>query len=296
MKKGLILINAYSQLPTSINQSKRLKEELEKLGVKTDVMRNDGFYAYINSVGDIESVAKQYNFCIYLDKDKYISEMLEKCGLRLFNSHKAITDCDDKMTTYIQLANNGIVIPKTYPGLLCYDPDEKVKDFSLDIVEKGLGYPLIVKSSYGSLGKEIYKVDNREQLQKVSEYLKCKPHLFQEFVGSSCGRDIRVIIIDGKFVACMMRKSEGDFRSNIEIGGEGYPIEITEELKNECVKISKLLNLDYCGIDILFGKKQGEYLVCEVNSNAFFGGIESVTGVNVAKEYAKHIIKEVYGE
>ena len=35
------------------------------------------------------------------------------------------------------------------------------------------------------------------------------------------------------------------------------------------------------------------YTVCEVNSNAFFGGIERITGVNVAERYAEYIISVV---
>ncbi|MDE6667605.1 MAG: RimK family alpha-L-glutamate ligase, partial [Clostridia bacterium] len=50
---------------------------------------------------------------------------------------------------------------------------------------------------------------------------------------------------------------------------------------------------DYCGIDVLYGENGG-YLVCEVNSNAFFGGIERVTGVNVARLYAEYICSKIY--
>ncbi|MEG2116932.1 MAG: RimK family alpha-L-glutamate ligase, partial [Clostridia bacterium] len=53
-------------------------------------------------------------------------------------------------------------------------------------------------------------------------------------------------------------------------------------------KVAEILDLDYCGIDLLFGEN-GEPIVCEVNSNAFFGGIETVTHLNVAKRYAEYI-------
>ena len=38
----------------------------------------------------------------------------------------------------------------------------------------------------------------------------------------------------------------------------------------------------------------GEPIVCEVNSNAFFDGIEMISGVNVAKAYAEYIIKTLH--
>ena len=65
----------------------------------------------------------------------------------------------------------------------------------------------------------------------------------------------------------MQRKSNSDFRSNIELGGEGECYAIDAKLNDICVRTAKILNLDYCGIDVLFG--ENGYLVCEVNSNAF---------------------------
>ena len=65
-------------------------------------------------------------------------------------------------------------------------------------------------------------------------------------------------------------------------------------MKNLCLKVAKILNLDYCGVDVLFGKDG--YLICEVNSNAFFDGIEAATGINVARAYAEHICSQIYGK
>ena len=293
MKKGLILVNAYTRQERSLNQSKRLKEELEKNGVSIDIKRNDFFVAQIDNGGNLKSQAKGYDFCIYLDKDKYVSLMLEKSGLRLFNSHSAIQACDDKMQTAILLAENSIPMPHTLPGLLCYE-NQKLNIKAIEKVAKTLGFPVIIKSSYGSLGKEVYKADDMAELCAIAEKLKFAPHLFQEFIKSSCGKDIRVIVIGGKFVAAMLRQSKGDFRSNLELGGEGRSIVLPKEAQELCEKVARLLNLDYCGIDILLG--ENKYYVCEVNSNAFFGGIEAVTGVNIAEKYATYICQKVYGE
>lgn len=292
MKKGLILINAYSKLKSSLNGSQRLKEELEKLGVCADIYRNDYFVAHINRSGDIETQVDGYDFCIYLDKDKYISHMLEKSGLRLFNSHTAIEVCDDKMLTAITLANNGIPMPKTLAGLLCYDESAEIGEDTFKRIENALGYPVVVKASYGSLGQGVYKADGREELVKIADKLKCKPHLFQQFIKESEGRDIRAIVIGGKFVASMIRKSNGDFRSNLELGGTAQAFDPPQEVVSLCERVASLLKLDYCGIDLLFGKDG--YYICEVNSNAFFGGIEQATKVNIAKAYAEHIFNEIY--
>ncbi len=289
-KKGLIIVNAYSNLTSSLNQSKRLKEEFLKLNVEIDVVRNNEFICGIKD-SKVICNALDYDFCVYLDKDKYVSSMLEKAGIKLFNSHDAIRVCDDKMETYIALANNNIPIVDTFSGMLCYTSGSKISSSSLDKIESALGYPVVVKKSYGSLGSGVYKADNRSQLQDLANALINEPHVFQKFVKTSQGKDTRIIVIGGKVVAQMNRISNGDFRSNIELGGRGEITELSKEYKEIAEKTAKCLGLDYCGIDVLQGETSP--LICEVNSNAFFGGIESVTGVNVAKLYAEHILNSI---
>lgn len=293
MKKGIILVNAYYDLPAYLNQAYRLKEEFSKLGITADIVASDGIGLYLSD-GKVK-LTDVPDFCIYYDKDKYLSQMLEKAGVRLFNPHSAIVACDDKTTTLVALAGNGIPMPDTVSGLLCFTPEKKVSKETLDNIENTLGYPLIAKESYGSLGKGVYKIDDREKLERIAEKLKTKPHLYQKYVATSYGRDMRVVVVGGKTVAAMIRRSNGDFRSNIELGGKGEKLEADERLKALSEKVARLLSLDYCGIDWLFGEN-GEPVLCEVNSNAFFGGIEHVTGINVAKAYAEHVNAVIYGK
>ncbi|MDE7082903.1 MAG: RimK family alpha-L-glutamate ligase [Clostridia bacterium] len=293
MKRAVILTNAYSTLPTGLNQAERLKSEFERLGVSAEIRRN-GFFASLDKDGTVINNFCGYDFCVYLDKDKYTSAILEKSGLRLFNSHAAVRVCDDKAETHLALAGQGIPMPPTVAGLLCYDAGASVRSNDIDFIARTLGYPVIVKESYGSLGKGVYKADDRHELEVLCEKLKLVPHLFQKFISTSAGKDLRVIVIGGKAVAAMQRKSDTDFRSNLELGGTAKSAEIDERLRDICELTAKTLNLDYCGIDVLYGEN-GEYLVCEVNSNAFFGGIERVTGVNIARLYAEYICTKIYG-
>lgn len=289
MKKALILVNAYSRLPSSSYQAERLKDEFALSGVTADIRRND-LNLYIKN-GALCGLDENYGFAVYLDKDKYTARMLESGGLRLFNRREAVEVCDDKMLTHLALAGKGVPMPDVVAGRLCYDKDAEVDERFLQSVGDRLGYPVAVKESFGSLGKGVYKADNYEELKYLSEKLKLVPHLYQKFISQSAGRDIRVIVVGGKCVASMLRQSSGDFRSNIGLGGTGTPYPMNAALEELCLKTASILNLDYCGIDVL--EADGAYLICEVNSNAFFGGIEKTTGVNVAKEYVQYILKEV---
>lgn len=282
--KALILINPYLNKESEFYQSRRLKEELERIGVSCDVLPNQ-WQAEIVGGRIAETLTRQYAFCVYFDKDRYVPRMLEKKGLRLYNRAEAVELCDDKMLTHIALAERGIPMPRTVPAPLCYKDEAKIGEIALD-----LGFPLVVKECFGSFGQQVYLVNDKEELTVLSEKLKLRPHLYQEYIGTSTGRDVRVICIGGKAVASMLRTSDRDFRSNLGLGGRGKPYDLDEKGRTLCEEVCKIVNLDYCGIDLLFGERG--FLVCEVNSNAFFGGVERVTGVNVARLYAEYLVRK----
>lgn len=260
------------------------------MGVDAEIKRNDTFLTAVE--GGSITVAQSFDFCVYLDKDKYVSRLLERSGVRLFDSADAIEYCDDKMTTHIMLAGHGINMPDTLPGLLCYDKTARIDPAVLDEVERRLGYPVVVKQSFGSLGSGVFKADDRAELEKIAEAVKTEPHLFQKFVAGSAGRDMRVIVVGGKVLGGMLRFSSSDFRSNVGLGGSAQKVDVPQQVQAAALKVADVLGLDYCGIDFLV---DDGYPVCEVNSNAFFDAFEAATDINVAGAYAKHIVNTVYG-
>lgn len=290
--KGILLVNAYYRAEEYLYQARRMREELAARGVAVDVVRNDGFAMQIRGE-DYVNPYTNYDFCIYWDKDKYVLDMLDRKGMRLFNPAEAIRLCDDKMSTYIALAGHGIPMPHTLPGLLCFRPEEPLRVETVDAVERALGYPLVAKYCYGSLGAGVYRVDDREALIRRMREMQCAPHLFQQYVGTESGRDVRVIVVGGEVLGGMLRRSDGDFCANIGAGGHGQPFALDEDWRQLAVKVARTLRLDYCGIDFLFGAEGP--VVCEVNSNAFFGAFERTTGVNVAAAYAAHICRVTKG-
>ncbi len=203
MKKGIIFVNGYTQSVTELNQPNRIREELDLLGVKTEIRRNLCFSAGLNSRSEIVTDCRHFDFCVYLDKDKYLPRMLEDAGLRLFNCARAVELCDDKMATFIALQGTGLRIPKTFAAPLNYTLQAPVNCDMLEKISEELRFPLVVKECYGSLGKGVYLVKNMTELQRIAEELKGKPHLFQEFISESAGKDLRVIAIGEKsFPAC----------------------------------------------------------------------------------------------
>lgn len=282
--KCIIVVNAYIKNNSQIMQARRIAEELQILGSDCKIVKNFNL-AEMNG-GNI--VVENYECCVFLDKDQAAARMLEKCGIKLYNSAKAIEVCDNKILTHIALSNCGIPMPDCVYAPLCYYDDAEIPDEFIQSTADRLGFPLVAKKCYGSLGSGVYCIKSKEQLRAFEKQNKLYGHFYQKFVGSG-GEDIRVIVIGGKYVCAMKRRNEKDFRSNIELGGTGTKFEADSPLMELCEKVAKILQLDYCGIDVLTDC-DGKRYICEVNSNAFFAEAERVCGINIAKKYAELII------
>lgn len=291
--QGLIIINGYPNGEKFYRQANRIAEELRLLGIETDVLRNGEMTAAILSTGDVTAFTdKKYDFAVYLDKDKYLGRILEKTGLRLFNGAAAVETCDDKMSTYLALLGAGVPLVESIPAPLCYTPNAKANESFLQTVAKQLGFPMVMKQSYGSFGAGVQLVRDMPELINVEQENLYRPHFYQRYIAEASGRDIRVIVIGGKTAAAMQRIAEkGEFRSNIELGGRGETIELAPKYAAIAERAAQVLGLDYCGVDVL--ETSGGGVICEVNSNAFFEGLEKTTGINVAKKYAEYIVEQV---
>ena len=289
--RGLVIINGYPNAEKFMRQGLRICTALCAEGIETDLMKNGEVYACVQSDGRVESsLADKYDFAVYLDKDKYLGRMLECAGLRLFNSAKAVEVCDDKLCTYLALQTGSVRLVKSIPAPLCYTKGAIPNPIFLRSVAEQLGFPMVAKKSFGSFGSGVKLVHGMEELKLAEEEFLHEPHFYQEFIQQSRGRDYRIIVIGGKAVGCMARVAvQGEFRSNIELGGRGEKANPPKEYWSAAEQAALALGLDYCGVDLL--ETQEGPILCEVNSNAFFDGFEQVTGLDVAALYAKHIAK-----
>ncbi|MEC7791830.1 MAG: RimK family alpha-L-glutamate ligase [Pseudomonadota bacterium] len=218
---------------------------------------------------------------------KAIIRHLERLGVILINGSNSIDTVKDKLYTQQILGESNLPVPKT---LLVRHP------INVEFVENNIGYPSIIKTLSGSFGAGVFLCENRKQLQqllKMAEITKPSYNIIiQEFIKESHGKDLRVLVVNGKVVGCMMRQSvDDDFRANITRGGEGIPYQIDDEIEWLGGESSRLLNLDIAGVDLLFDKEG--YRICEVNSSPGFEGMDKYCKTNVAEQivtYVKHKI------
>ena len=218
---------------------------------------------------------------------KAIIRHLEQLGVTMINGSDAIDNVKDKLYSQQILGQSSLPVPKT---MLVKHP------INVSLVEKNLHYPMIVKTLSGSYGSGVFLVEDRKQfnqLMKMAELSNARYNIIiQECIEDSLGKDLRVLVVNGKVVGCMMRQSvDGDFRANLSRGGEAIPYQIDEDIEWIGGECARLLDLDIAGVDLLFDNDS--YVICEVNSAPGFEGMEKYTKINVAEQMVDYIKKKV---
>lgn len=270
-----------------------LLEAADKYGIALEMRSNAEMLAVIGE--DAVNTDREADFILFLDKDTRLALYLEKLGYPVFNSSRAIGICDDKALTHLILMNSGVPMPETMIAPFTFENIGYTNYDFLKRVADRLAYPLIVKECFGSFGQQVYLINSYDELLAKMKDIGPKPVIFQRFIKSSFGRDIRLQVVGDKVIAAIYRYSDkGDFRANLTNGAKMKPYIPTDRQCELALQACKLIGLDFAGVDILFGENE-EPLVCEVNSNAHFKNIYDCTGINAAEAIIKHIISRIGG-
>lgn len=285
------------EMPPEKYEIWRFVENAKNLGIELDVIRPDQFELVVTR-DDRKSIlldgkvtplpdfliprlgATTHYFALAIIRH------LERLGVTVINSSTAIETVRDKLYTQQILAASNLPVPKT---MLARFP------VNVDLVEQQLGFPIVVKTISGSQGSGVYLSDNRENFEDIATLLEStNPDaniILQEFIASSRGQDVRVIIVGGRAVACMRRFStDGSFKANVSRGGGSEPYALTPEMELLTIEATRILGLDIAGVDLLF---DGDHFkICEVNSSPGFKGMERAyeNQINMAEEIYRYTL------
>lgn len=212
-----------------------------------------------------------------------VMRQIEKFGIPVFNDADSISRVSDKLLTSQLLVKENLPIPKTI--LVNGDVD-------IELIEKEIGFPCVVKATSGSKGKTVHLCQTKKDFVSLMSLLSSislkKTMIIQEFVDAQPGTDLRVWVIGGKTVVAMKRTgAEGDFRANISQGGTAELFEITDEVDYLARETARVLGLQIAGVDLLFDKDG--YKICEANSSPGFEGMDQYCGQDMAQRIVDFI-------
>jgi len=212
-----------------------------------------------------------------------VMRQIEKFGIPVINDADSISRVSDKLLTSQLLVKENLPIPKTI--LVNGDVD-------IELIEKEIGFPCVVKATSGSKGKTVHLCQTKKDFISLMSLLSSislkKTMIIQEFVDAQPGTDLRVWVIGGKSVVAMKRIGvEGDFRANISQGGTAELFEITDEVDYLARETARVLGLQIAGVDLLFDKDG--YKICEANSSPGFEGMDQYCGQDMAQRIVDFI-------
>ncbi|WP_375392089.1 glutathione synthase [uncultured Sphingomonas sp.] len=146
---------------------------------------------------------------------------------------------------------------------------------------------IVVKPLHGNGGKAIFKVgregENLSALIEVFNQTWREPHMLQAFLPAVARGDKRIVLVDGAVAGAINRlPGEGEFRSNLAVGGSAAKTELTGREREICAALGPELKnrgLLFVGIDVI----GGEWLT-EINVTSPTGivAIERFDGTDVA--------------
>lgn len=275
------IIEKYSKM-TGAYSCNRLVEEAAKkdialriLGIADITVTKEGVFCHDEKI-------EPCDFVIYRYKHGKIKDAIGRLAKRTYNDTDAFCTYINKFEQLRTLQSEGFLMPDYMLGN-GFTPYE-------EIVSK-LGDPFIMKGLESAQGAEVYLIESKEQYQAVlHRYFAEKEYVFEEYISTSYGRDIRFYSIRGEVIACMTREAVSGFKANVALGANVRALPIDENIRQTARDVYAQTGLDFLGIDLLFGKDKPYF--CEINVMPGMEGMEKATGVNVAGAIIDTIVED----
>jgi glutathione synthase len=139
---------------------------------------------------------------------------------------------------------------------------EDVRAFQKELVDKGFGGDLVIKPLHGNGGKAVFRVpadgSNLGALVEVFGQIWKEPYMVQPFLPEVAQGDKRIVLVDGVVAGAINRRpGEGEFRSNLAVGGSAEASTLTKREAEICAVLGpelKKRGLLFVGIDVIGGK------------------------------------------
>ncbi|MEM1826111.1 MAG: RimK family alpha-L-glutamate ligase, partial [Desulfurococcaceae archaeon] len=227
---------------------------------------------------------------LYLTIDSFMKRIGVLEALSTFstiiNKPEAIVYTRDKWRSLLKLVRNGISVPDT---LLTENPFSAMRFCEKQSVS-------VYKPLIGSLGLGSTLVNDPDIAYHLTRSLLNigLPSYYQVFLNKP-GYDFRVFVVGNDVIGAMKRVIASGWKTNIAQGARGIGINCSEysEVCDIAIKATRILDLDYAGVDIAYDNNTNKYYVLEVNAFPQWIGLRTATGVDVAKHIVQYLIDKI---
>lgn len=222
--------------------------------------------------------------CLMIRKDPPINPLVLnfldaiKDEVVIMNDVDGIRKANNKLYTTTFHDPNNTFLPVTHVS--------GSKKFINKTIDESEAEKMILKPLDASGGKGVIVLEKnaKENINSLLDFYIDeggeKYVILQEFIEGADQGDVRVLMLNGKFIGAYNRKpAEGEIRANIQQGGTAHKYTLTESQKRICKKVGSKLVADglyFVGVDMIGDK------ILEVNVlNP--GGITNINRLNKLK-------------
>lgn len=266
------IIEKYNNM-TDAYTCHRLIEEARYLNIDLQLVGLHDSYVTEDGVWNRGRLMEKRHFIINRYKYGKLKNQINSLGVKFYNDISLFDKFINKFEQVRRISSDCLSTPKYIlsTSLIQYDS-----------ISNHLGIPFVAKGLESSMGREIFLINNSKDFELLRKKFESgKEWLFEEFIENSYGRDLRIFTIRDKAIACMIRKSNSDFRANVALGASVESHPITPTISKIVSDIYEQTHLDFLGIDLLFGS-DGFYF-CEINVMPGLEGIEKASDINISR-------------
>jgi tetrahydromethanopterin:alpha-L-glutamate ligase len=199
---------------------------------------------------------------------------LEAAGVPIINPPRAIEAAVDKYLALAQLDAAGLAVPATWVG---ESAAEALGAF------EALGGDVVVKPLFGSEGRGLVRVSDRELARRAFQTLERLGAVLyvQRFVPHP-GHDLRVFVLGDRVLGAIRRHApDGDWRTNVAVGGRPEACPLDPQTEGLALRAARAVGAAIAGVDLL-PDARGGLVVLEVNAVPGWRALAAATGIDVA--------------
>ena len=224
--------------------------------------------------------------CVSYYRNLHSTAALEGLGVKVINCLNTGVFAGNKLFTHMLLKKFGVPTPNATVAFS--------KEAALQALETQ-GFPKVIKPTVGSWGRLISKLNDKDSSEGIIEsrenmYPIYHIHYLEEFVKRP-PRDIRAIMVGDKIVAAIYRISgNGNWKTNMALGGVAEPCEVTSEMEEMCIKAKTAVQGDIVGVDLMESDEKG-LVVHEVNNTTEYKNTVRVCKVDIPSLMLDYALK-----
>ncbi|MCB1858459.1 MAG: GAK system ATP-grasp enzyme [Gammaproteobacteria bacterium] len=207
-------------------------------------------------------------------------------GVRVFSRVECILRLVDRLSCTVALRNSAIPMPDTRVTESLSVAARTVREFG----------GAVLKPLYSTKARGMCAIDGRASDEEIDaaigEFQRYNPMMYVQRKLDLPGRDLGLVFLGGEYLGCYARIGHGAaWNTTIHSGGHYAPYSPSAAVIDLAARAQRIFGMDYTTVDV--AETAEDPVVFEVSAFGGFRGAFEGAGINVARLYARHVVRQL---